>query len=102
LKAARTAAAAKKRKEALREAADGEAALEPHELFETELMVGRGCNLKFKLTHLDDIDGEGDNDEDPLDVGSPGAMSPTGYVLSVGLIDTLWLRSAQLSSTLFH
>eukprot|EP00750_Incisomonas_marina_P030851 INCI7665.1.p1 GENE.INCI7665.1~~INCI7665.1.p1 ORF type:complete len:1361 (-),score=246.84 INCI7665.1:41-4123(-) len=41
-------------------------ALPPHEAFETELMVGRGGRLKFKLTHISDVD-EVEYDDDSVD-----------------------------------
>ena len=51
--------------------------LAPHEMFESELMVSRGCHLKIKLTHIDELDdtisGTGiDSDEDMRSVRSSG------------------------------
>lgn len=57
----------------------------PHEAFETELMVGRGGRLKFKLTHISDVEMDDDDDDDSSLDESDAALferqrSPRGYV----------------------
>jgi hypothetical protein len=57
------------------------ASLSPCDQFETELMVGRRCTLKFKLTHVADVDDNNDGtnttdeEEDEVEEEAGGGSS---------------------------